>query len=146
MSDNQNVSQIPARKYNDPLMALGFYVLGGACVVSPFFMEYHDKCPWWGYIVAFLLGGFILKTAKNFRVGVVVDPGADRISYGGKSVAISAVESCEVDVNVSSTKNGVSRSYEILLTGSFGTFRLHAKNEDQARAMEVFITKVRRMM
>lgn len=118
---------------------------GAALIVAPFFWERVDRSldlPWWCYAIAIVLGLLALKGANTRRRGIIVNPRSNQISYGGKSVSISDVESC----SVTSKGSGGKYTYYVRLTGSFGIWNIPTMNSDQAHAVEAFIDKLRYMM
>lgn len=144
MGNNSDVSQIAPRAYGNPEGCFLWMMFGAALIAAPFFLESYRflDCPWWGYAIAIFLGLLALKGANTRRRGIIVNPGMNQISYGGKSVRISDVESCST---TSETFNSET-TYYVRLTGPFGVWKIPAMNSDQAHAVEVFIDKVRYMM
>ena len=142
MSNNSDVSQIAPRAYGNPEGCFLMIMFGAALIAAPFFLDDSLDCPWWVYAIAIFLGLLALKGANTRRRGIIVNPGMNKISYGGKSVRISDVESCS---STSETSNSQT-TYYVRLTGPFGVWNIPAMNSDQAHAVEVFIDKVRYMM
>lgn len=142
MSNNSDVSQIAPRAYGNPEGCFLMIMFGAALIAAPFFLDDSLDWPWWVYAIAIFLGLLALKGANTRRRGIIVNPGMNQISYGGKSVRISDVESCSTTSETSNSQT----TYYVRLTGPFGVWKIPAMDSDQAHAVEVFIDKVRYMM
>ena len=147
MSNNPDVSKIPARSYTNPLGCFGFMLLGAALIAGPFVLSAYLKqdLVWWMYAAGIASGIIALVAANNRRKGLVVDPGADKISYGFSSVPLSEVESCSTNVTTKASNGNVSQKWYLVVTGPFGSRRFPVKDHDQAQAAQTFIGQVCRL-
>lgn len=151
--DNNN-SRTSARSYTwtSPKLILVMTLLGLCLFALPFFLNAGlepEGLSAGGYVLGFLVGiplGLIaLSIAKKYRKGITIDPQADQITFGKKTVALSSIESAESDLKipwwskVANTNQGGKLHSYVVLYGPFGSWRIRTRSLDQASAIVSFL-------